>query len=336
MKSKILIIYTGGTIGMVENHITGVLEPADFDNIISNLTEVSKMNVELDSYSFKTPIDSTNINIINWIEIASVIEKNYPSYDGFIILHGSDTMAYSASMMSFMLQGLDKPIIFTGSQLPIGHIRTDAKENIISSIYFACDKRIKEVCLYFEFKLYRGNRTKKISSENFNAFISPNYPILANSGVNIKLNTEFLYNGDKPFKIKKSIDSNIATIKIFPGISEQYFKSIFSIENLKGVIIESYGAGNIMSYPWVLEILENSITKKNIKIVNISQCFSGEVDQGHYEVSSKLENIGVIGGVDITYESAITKMMFLLGQNITSQNKFKSAFLENICGEISL
>lgn len=331
---KILFIYTGGTVGMVKNHRNGALEPMDFDNLISNLPELRHFNAIIDNSSFKRPIDSTDISINEWVEIAQEIEKNYKDYDGFVVLHGSDTMSYSASMLSFMLEGLDKPVIFTGSQLPIGHIRTDAKENIITSIYFASNEKIKEVCVYFEFKLHRGNRTKKISSQNFNAYISPNYPFLAETGVNIKINEKELFkNQKKNLRIRKNISPNVAVLKIFPGISKTYIENVFNTKNLEGVIIESYGSGNIMSYDWLLEILRNAINNKNIKIVNVSQCFSGEVLQGYYSVSSELESIGVIGGKDITFESAITKMMLLLGEKT---DNFKHEFLKPISGEISV
>ncbi|MCH7523518.1 MAG: asparaginase [Bacteroidetes bacterium] len=337
---NILLIYTGGTIGMIKDSETGVLRSFDFNNLIINIPELKLLDCTIETISFKEPIDSSNINPEYWVEIAEIIEDNYNSYDGFVVLHGSDTMSYSASALSFMLENLSKPVIFTGSQLPIGDLRTDAKENLITSIQVASLQEenkpvIKEVGLYFEYKLYRGNRTTKINAEHFEAFASLNYPDLAVSGVHLKINYPYLLEPDaaKKLVVHKEMNTNIALVKLFPGISCSLLQTIFNSTNLKGIILETYGAGNCTSEDWFITLLKETITK-GIHIINVTQCSGGSVAMGQYETSTQLKKIGIISGKDITTEAAITKLMYLLGKNLSS-NDFRTLFETSLRGEIS-
>lgn len=338
---KILLIYTGGTIGMIKDFETGALRAFNFDKLLERIPELSHLDCDIETIAFDDPIDSSDMNPSYWVEIATIIEENYAAFDGFVVLHGSDTMSYSASTLSFMLENLAKPVIFTGSQLPIGDLRTDAKENLITSIQIASlqdekgNPQITEVGLYFEYKLYRANRTTKINAEHFEAFNSLNYPPLAESGVHLKIFKENLWRPSegKILKVHKNIDNNIALIKLFPGITRTSLEGFLTSNTIKAIILETYGAGNAPTEPWFLEFLQK-IKQKGIIIVNVTQCSGGKVIMGQYETSVALKKLGIISGKDITTEAAIAKLMYLLGRKMT-QNEFKTAFETQIRGEMS-
>lgn len=319
MTPTLLIIYTGGTIGMVKDPETGALQPYHFEDIYKLMPVLRNFDYKLESVSFNPLIDSSNVTPSFWVKLAGVIEDNYDTYDGFVVLHGTDTMSYSASMLSFMLENLAKPVIFTGSQLPMGVIRTDGRDNFINAIEIAAARLdgiplVPEVAIYFENKLMRGNRTNKFNAENFNAFLSGNYPPLAEVGVHIRYNTDVILKPtNEPLKVYKQLDNSVIILKLFPGIAEIVVKNALNIKGLKGVILETYGAGNAPTDVWFIEALKQAI-ENEIVIYNVTQCKGGAVDMGKYETSMQLSQIGVIGGFDITTESAVAKMMFLLGQ----------------------
>jgi L-asparaginase len=340
-KPNILLVYTGGTIGMIKDYRTNALKAFDFSRILEKIPELEQLNCVIKNISFDVPIDSSNMNTQYYKDIVEIIENNYDDFDGFVILTGSDTMSYTSSAISFMIENLQKPIIFTGSQLPIGDLRTDAKENLITSIEIASAHKegkpiISEVCLYFEYKLYRANRTTKINAEQFEAFASMNYPPLAESGVHLNFSDHYIYkpsSKENQLIIRKNLVTDILILKLFPGITEKVVKSILNTKDLKGVVLETYGSGNAPDEIWFLNLLKQAISK-NIRIINVTQCSGGNVIQGHYETSVALKEIGVVSGKDITTESAVAKLMYLLNEDLTL-NAFTFYFEKSLRGEIT-
>ena len=316
--SQILIIYTGGTIGMMTDPTTKVLKPINFEQIMDNVPELEKLNCKIKVHSFEEIIDSSNMNPAIWSQLAGLIEANYDTVDGFVILHGSDTMSYTASALSFMLQNLAKPVIFTGSQLPISAIRTDAKENLMTAIEIANAKkndkaRVPEVCIYFDYKLFRGNRSFKYNSSKFEAFRSPNYPILAESGVHLRFSVNDIRQPkDEQLIVHKNLVSEVAVLKLYPGISPKVVETILKAD-VRGIVMETFGAGNTTTDTWFIDLLKQAIDEGKV-ILDISQCKVGTVELGRYETSKSLKDIGVANGYDMTFEAAVTKMMHLLGQ----------------------
>jgi len=336
---NILLIYTGGTIGMIKDQRTGELRSFDFEYIYEHVPELERLNLTLKSLSFEQPIDSSEINFENWKSIVDIIESNYSIYDGFVVLHGSDTMAFTASALSFMIQGLKKPVILTGSQLPIGTIRTDGKENLITAVEIAaaCEENgeaiVQEVAVYFEYSLYRGNRCSKVSANQFEAFQSPNYPELAVAGVNIDFIKDRLFRSPlEKLQIQKKLSNQIGLVKLFPGIQMEHYSSLFKIENTKALVIETYGAGNAPSDVKLQQLIDSYIQTGGI-VLNVTQCSSGSVKQGTYQTSSFFQKVGVISGSDLTTEAALTKLQYLLGLGI-SNTEIKEKLAKSLVGEI--
>lgn len=337
--AKVLLIYTGGTIGMMQDPRSGELRPFDFKALSDQIPELNKFDIHLEALSFQKPIDSSNMHPRVWIQLAEMIKTNYTKFDGFVILHGSDTMSFTASALSFMLENLSKPVVLTGSQLPIGVIRTDGKENLITAIEIAAAQKNKkalvpEVCIYFEYKLYRGNRTFKYNSQHFDAFKSPNYPALAEAGVAIAYQTTAIRKpGNGKLQISTSLENDIAVLKLFPGISQKITSAILRNKGIKAVVLETFGAGNASTEAWFLNEIKHAINN-GIIVLNITQCQEGSVIQGMYETSSQLKKMGVVSGADMTFESAITKLMYLMGKNLSKKEIIK-ALGKNLRGELS-
>jgi len=339
MQTKILLIYTGGTIGMAKDYGDQSLKPFNFDNLIKQIPELSLIDCKIEYQSFETPIDSSDMKPEYWIEIANIIENNYANYDGFVVLHGTDTMAYTASALSFMVENLEKPIIFTGSQLPIGDLRTDAKENLITSIQLAAIHKqgkpiIQEVCIYFEYKLFRANRATKINAENFDAFESPNYPIIGVSGVHLEIKENLLLhkisNGKLSFN--KNLNADVGVLKIFPGMNRQFIESVLNAPAMKAYIIEAFGTGNIFTDQWFIDLLKEKVDQGIHLIIN-TQCSGGMVEIGRYATSDALLEMGAISSYDLTMEAATTKAIYLLGQNLSKED-FRTQYESNLKGEL--
>ena len=340
-KPKLLLIYTGGTIGMINDPITNELKSFDFAHISKHVPEINRLNVSIETSSFETPIDSSEINIQHWKDLAERIYLAYSDYDGFVILHGSDTMAYTASALSYMLQGLRKPVILTGSQLPIGTIRTDGKENLITAIEVAADRneqgepRIQEVAVYFEYSLYRGNRSSKLSANQFMAFGSPNYHELAKAGVTINYNTSQLYRTHlETLSYRPNMSTRVALLKLYPGFPADAYASLFDRTLTDCIVLETFGSGNAPSNVHFQQAIQNYIAAGGI-VLNTTQCQSGAVDQGKYETSSFFNRAGVISGRDLTTEAAITKCMHLLA-HADSSEELVHLLNSNLCGEMTI
>ncbi len=338
--TSILIIYTGGTIGMINDPETGSLAPFDFDHVMKQVPELNKFGFNLTTITFEEVVDSSNITPEIWIHLAELIERNYEKYNGFVILHGTDTMAYSASALSFLLENLGKPVVFTGAQLPIGTLRTDGKENFISAIEIAAASKnnqpiVPEVTIFFENKLYRGNRTRKHNADYFDAFRSYNYPELAKAGINISYNFSAIHYPviKHDLKVYHELERNVAILKLFPGITPEVVDAIIHIEGLKGLVLESYGSGNAPSLVWFIEKLKEAVNK-GIVVLNVTQCSAGSVEMGVYETSLGLIEAGVISGNDITTEAAICKLMFLLAQKLSKQ-EMEVFLTKSMRGEIN-
>lgn len=341
-KSSILLIYTGGTIGMKEDSSIQALRPFDFSQILAEVPELAKFACRIDSYTFDPLIDSSDVEPGLWTSLAGIIESQYDIYDGFVILHGTDTMAYSASVLSFMIEGLTKPVIFTGSQLPIGVPRTDGKENLISAVEIAAAKDkdghalVPEVCIYFDNMLMRGNRAAKINSDNFRAFRSENLAALAEAGINIRYNTQLIRKPDswdlKP-TFHKHLDTRVSILKMHPGITPDVVKHILCSPETRAVIIETYGAGNAPSKDWFIDIVKSAAGMGKI-LMNVTQCIAGSVNMDIYATGKSLKEAGVMNGYDSTTESALGKLFYLMG--LFQDNLLVKSMLElDLRGEIS-
>lgn len=341
-RAKILIIYTGGTIGMIESPDTHALVPFDFDHLIENVPKIKMLDYEIDHFQFEQPIDSSSMNPSHWSDIAKVIEDNYDKYDGFVVLHGTDTMAYTASALSFMLENLDKPVIITGSQLPIGEVRTDGEENLITALQIAAahdvDGRpmVREVAILFENYLWRGNRATKHSADNFNAFKSNNYPELARIGLGIHFNKDVMWRNSRkvrPLNVHYGMDSSVMFLDIFPGISETVVRHSLNTPGIKGIVLKTFGAGNAPGEDWFVDAVKKTIDK-GVVIVNITQCPNGCVHPLLYAAGIHLQKAGCVSGKDLTSEAAITKLMYLFGMGLRPE-QVKKYLTKSLRGEMN-
>ena len=341
-RPKILIIYTGGTIGMIENPVTHSLQPFDFTHLIDNVPKIKKLDYEINNIQFHPPIDSANMDPERWVEIARSIADNYADYDGFVVLHGTDTMAYTASALSFMLENLHKPVIITGSQLPIGEVRTDGEENVITALQIAAatdidgEPMVQEVAILFEDYLWRGNRSTKISADYFNAFKSNNYPYLAKIGLDIQFHKERLLrnHAHRPLKVQYNLDRNVMFLTLFPGITETTLRHLLATPEIKGIVMKSFGAGNAPTDRWFVDAIHDAV-KRGIVIVNVTQCVNGGVNSERYMTGNAMSAAGVISGNDITSEAALTKLMYLFGMGLTA-DEVKKYLNFSLCGEVSI
>ena len=335
-KNKVLIVYTGGTIGMVQDE-NGSLHPFALDRIYDAVPQLRACSYDIDSVTLKNIIDSSNMTPAMWAEIAEAIEQNYDKYDGFVVLHGTDTMAYTASALSFMFKNLGKPIVLTGSQLPLGMLRSDGRENIICALEIASTRlvTIPEVCIFFESHLYRGNRSTKLNAENFDALESYNYPSLAKVGINIRFKEHlFLPMPKGKLDVRKAFDTRVAVLKLFPGIGPEVVKAVLNTPDLQGVVIETYGSGNAPTDSWFISALDEAI-KRGVIVLNVTQCKAGAVKMRQYAASCDMDRIGVVGAGDITIEAAITKMMYLLGNYPDDKEHVKIRLSQSLRGEIT-
>lgn len=343
MNRSILLIYTGGTIGMKQDTETLALKPFNFNQITEEVPELKKFGYKIDTISFDPVIDSSDVVPSFWVRLVELINENYKKYDGFVVLHGTDTMSYTASVLSFMLEDLEKPVVLTGSQLPIGMLRTDGKENLISSIEIAAAAdsngrpMVPEVCVYFKTMLFRGNRTTKYNAENFRAFRSANYPILADVGIHIKYNPSVIsYPNEwgKELKINTALDTNVAILKIFPGIQPYVLDAVLGVKGLRAVILETFGSGNAPTSDWFIERIKKAVNDGLI-VMNVTQCHAGKVNMDAYATGIALKKEGVVGGFDITTESALAKLFYLLGK-YSDIDDVKRDLVSNLRGEISI